>query len=128
MRKLTYMAALILGMSNIANATEPKHVYLCRSPLLAFDFWNALQDVAKKGIRLTPQIAEQICAGMRAGTEPQCLRIEANDLKPIASGWGGALALSDGKTKVWFHNPDSPGWVHPDMYIHFVNSLAPSSN
>jgi hypothetical protein len=30
--------------------------------------------------------------------------------------------MSDGKTKVWFHNPDTGGWVHPDYYVSFVNS------
>jgi hypothetical protein len=29
--------------------------------------------------------------------------------------------MSDGKTRVWFHNPDSGGWVHPDYYVAYVN-------
>lgn len=102
-----------------------KHIYLCRSPLLAFDFWNSLQDVQKKGITLTPEIAQQVCNGMKAGNEPQCIRVEVDQVKPIASGWGGALALTDGKTKIWFHNPDSGGWVHPDYYVYFVNLKKP---
>jgi len=50
---------------------------------------------------------------MKAGDAPQCIRVEVDQVKPIASGWGGALALTDGKTRIWFHNPDSDGWVHP---------------
>lgn len=54
---------------------------------------------------------------MKAGNEPQCIRVDGGDLKPIASGWQGALATSDGKTKMWFHNPDTLGWVHPHYYV-----------
>jgi hypothetical protein len=89
--------------------------------VLAFDFWRSLQEILGKGISLTPKIAEEICAGMKAGNEPQCIRVEADKLTPVASGWGGALAISDGKTNVWFHNPDSGGWVHPDHYVSYVN-------
>lgn len=99
-----------------------KHLYLRRSPVLAFDFWNSLQNIQKQGVTLTPKIAQEICDGMKAGQEPQCIRVDADEFKPVASGWGGALAMSDGKTKVWFHNPDSGGWVHPDYYVFFVNS------
>jgi hypothetical protein len=70
---------------------------------------------------MTPKIAQEICAGTKAGKESQCIRVEGDEFKPIASGWGGALALTDGKTKVWFHNPDGGGWVHPDYYVAFAN-------
>ena len=59
---------------------------------------------------------------MKAGRDPQCISVDADEFKPVASGWGGALSLSDGKTKVWFHNPDAGGWVHPDYYVYIVNS------
>jgi hypothetical protein len=32
------------------------------------------------------------------------------------------MAISDGKTKAWFHNPDTLGWIHPDYYVQFVNA------
>jgi hypothetical protein len=32
------------------------------------------------------------------------------------------LALTDGTTKVWFHGPDTLGWVHPEFYIGYANS------
>jgi hypothetical protein len=105
-----------------------KHMFVCRSPLLAFDFWSSLLSMQTKGVTVTPQIAEQICRGMKAGNEPQCIRIEANSFKPVASGSDGALAMSDGKTKIWFHNPDAGGWVHPDYYVWFVNTAAKPVN
>lgn len=35
---------------------DVKHMFLCRSPLLAFDFWQSLQDMQKQGVTLTAQI------------------------------------------------------------------------
>ena len=75
----------------------------------------------QQGVTVTPKIAEEVCRGMRAGEEPQCIRVDADIFRPVASGWGGALAMSDGKTSVWFHNPDTAGWIHPEYYISYVN-------
>lgn len=116
---LTAVALVLIALSGLAQA---KPVFVCRSPLLAFDFQKSLQELRAKRVNPTPQLAEQICDGMRAGTERQCRRIEVVELKPIAAGWGGALALSDQGTRVWFHNPDSGGWVAPDYYVWLVNS------
>jgi hypothetical protein len=114
--------ALMLPFSQISAETNRAHLYLCRSPLLAFDFWNTLLDIKTRGVTVTPKITEEVCNNMRAGKDPQCIRVEAETFKPISSGWGGALALTDGKTKVWFRNPDAGGWVHPDYYVTYVNS------
>lgn len=121
---LILAALLIFPILSMSAQDAHRHLYLCRSPLLAFDFWRSLHDLQEKGIKLTPEIAQEICSGMKAGREPQCIRIQvdARAVKPVASGWGGALALTDGKTRIWFHHPDSGGWVHPDYYIYFVNS------
>jgi len=118
---LIVIFALILCAPIIAQ-DHSRRIYLCRSPLLAFDFWNKLQDLKKQGVSVTREITQQVCDHMKAGTDPQCVYIEVAKFKPIASGWGGALALTDGKTKVWFHNPDSGGWVHPDYYVYLENS------
>ncbi|MEK0235704.1 hypothetical protein [Ralstonia pseudosolanacearum] len=117
-------ALFALGMSTLVKADDAtrKHLYVCRSPVLAFDFWNGLQEMQRKGVTVTPKIAQEVCNGIRAGDEPRCLRVEADGFKPVASGYGGAMAMSDGKTKVWFHNPDTLGWVHPDYYVQFVNA------
>lgn len=119
---LIVVLSVILPSLPVFAEENHKHLYLCRSPLLAFDFWRALQNIQEQGVTLTPKIAQEICNGMRAGQEPQCIRVEADNFKPVASGWGGALALTDGKNKVWFHNPDTGGWVHPDYYVSYVNS------
>jgi hypothetical protein len=114
---------LIVLLSLSISAEGPtNHLYLCRSPLLAFDFWGSLLNLQQQGVTITPKIAQEICDGMHAGLTPQCIRVDSDDFKPIASGSDGALAMTDGKTKTWFHNPDTLGWVHPDYYVLFVNS------
>jgi hypothetical protein len=124
MKRLIFIFLLCLVLPSVPVSAQGhrKHLYLCRSPLLAFNFWEALQNIQQQGVTLTPTIAQQICEGMKAGQDPQCIRVAVDEFKPVASGWGGALALTDGKTKVWFHNPDAGGWVHPDYYVSLVNS------
>lgn len=121
-----FLCAVLIALSGPTMATADeaarRHLYVCRSPVLAFEFWNALQDMQKKGVTLSPKIAQEVCSGMKAGEEPLCLRVEGTAFKPVSSGYGGAMAMSDGMTKVWFHNPDTLGWVHPDYYVQFVNS------
>lgn len=121
-KRLSIYLGVVLLCCVAFSQEHHKHIYLCRSPLLAFDFWNTLHDIQQKGVTMTPEIAQQVCNHMKAGGDPQCIRVEVDQVKPIASGWGGALALTDGKTRVWFHSPDSAGWVHPDYYVSFVNS------
>jgi len=116
------LLSLILLSLSVSAEQHQRHMYLCSSPLIAFDFWRSLQDIQKRGVTLTPKIVQEICDGMKNGQDPQCIRVDADEFKPIASGWGGALAMSDGKTRIWFHNPDSGGWVHPDYYVSFINS------
>ncbi len=116
------MVGLILPCLPASAEGKPKYLFLCRSPSLAYAFWSDLHDVQSKGVTLTPRIMEETCSGMKAGEDPQCIRVVSDEFKPVASGWGGALALTDGKTKVWFHEPDGGGWVHPDYYVRYVNS------
>lgn len=97
-------------------------VYLCRSPLLAYDFWNSLLSLEQQGVTITPTIAEQICNGMRAGHAPQCIRVVAAHFKPFASGWNGSLAMTDGNTRIWFHEPDGFGWIDSRYYINLLNA------
>jgi hypothetical protein len=124
MKRLISIAllSLILPSFGISVEGNRNHLFVCRSPLLAFDCWAALQNIQRQGVTLTPKIVEEVCNGMRAGQAPQCIRVEADAFKPVASGWGGALAITDGKTKLWFHNPDTGGWIHPDYYVSYVNS------
>lgn len=124
MKRLILIVLLSVIAPSLAISAEdaPNHLFVCRSPLLAFDFWRSLQNLQQQGVTVTPKIAQEICDGMRAGADPQCIRVEADEFKPVASGWGGALAITDGKTKIWFHNPDAGGWVQPDYYVYYVNS------
>jgi hypothetical protein len=117
---LGFVAILLLALR--ISAEKPTHLYLCRSPLLAFNFWEALLNLQHQGITVTPKITQEVCDGMRAGSEPQCIRAEGEDFKPVASGWGGTMAMTDGKTRIWFHNPDTAGWIHPDYYVSYVNA------
>jgi len=84
---------------------------------LAFDFWKSLLHSSQElKIKLTREIVAQIATGQN------CLRVDSEDLRPIKSGWGGALAVADGaRSPVYFHHPDTFGWVHPDYYIQYVN-------
>jgi hypothetical protein len=115
------LIALSIPVLATASDAGSRHLYVCRSPVLAFDFWNTLQEIQRKGVTVTPKMAQEVCDGMKAGADPQCIRIEGDDLRPVASGWQGAMAMTDGKTKVWFHNPDSLGWIDPVYYVTFVN-------
>ena len=113
--------SLIVPLLPVSAEGTQRHLYLCRSPLLAYDFWRSLLDIRQRGVTIMPQIVEQICDGMRAGSVRQCIRVNAAEFKPIASGWGGALQMTDGKTTVFFNHPDTGGWVHPDYYVSYVN-------
>ena len=120
-RLLTLGGLAVSGIfsGTAADAPIPAGMYVCRSPLLAFDFWNSLLHTSNDlKIKLTPNIVAQIAAGQN------CIRVVSDDLRPIKSGWGGALAMVDGdKTPVlpFFSQPDTFGWVHPDYYIKYVN-------
>ena len=101
-------------------------MYLCRSPLLAFDFWGKLADLQKEGVTITPKITQEICEGMKAGQDPRCIRVEGEDFKPV-SGDGRAMAMIDGKTEVWFHNPDA-GRMGPPGLLTCLTSIRGSGN
>jgi len=36
--------------------------------------------------------------------------------------------MTDGKTKISFHNPDAGGWVHADYYVSYVGSRRQDSS
>lgn len=96
-------------------------MYVCRSPLLAENFWSSLAHVTQDlKINLTPEITAQLAA------KQNCLGVVSDDLKPIQAGWGGSLALIDGgydKSPIYFHQPDGLGWVHPEYYVAYINVL-----
>ena len=116
----TLLLALLLFGALPLSAVEvagPTGMYVCRSPLLAFDFWGSVIHVSQElRIRLTRQIMAQLAA------DQKCVPVVSERLRPIKSSWGGALAVADGdKSPIFFHNPDTLGWVHPDYYVQYVN-------
>lgn len=127
MRRLLLISAAVMGLSMPAladgNGPPYDHLYLCRSPLLAHDFIGSVEEVANDGVAITDSVADQICNHMRAGSDPQCIRAEAKHFEAYGSGWDGMLEITDGTTKIWFHNPDSSGWISPDYYFHHQASL-----
>lgn len=118
-RVLVLVALASFGIlpSAAADASVPPGMYVCRSPLLAFDFWNSVLHLSQElKIKLTKEIVAQLAA------DQNCIRAASDNLRPIKSGWGGALAMADGdKSPVYFHHPDTFGWVHPDYYVQYVN-------
>ena len=115
--RLLVLIPLGISLCSEADAPLPVGVYVCRSPLLAFNFWESLLHVSQElKIKLTHDIVAQLAA------DQKCIRVSSENLRPIKSGWGGALALADGdKSPVYFHQPDTLGWVHPDYYVQYVN-------
>ncbi len=63
---------IALSVATAADA-ERRHLYVCRSPLLAFDFWNTLQDMHRQGVTVTSKIAQEVCDHMKAGDDRQCI-------------------------------------------------------
>ncbi|MCU6499570.1 hypothetical protein LPN04_17385 [Rugamonas sp. A1-17] len=121
--RVVLFLSTVFSLLSLAHAenTDLQTVFVCRSPLLAFDFWSKVQALRTQGIEVNRKIVRELCKGMHVGDSPQCLEVQFSGIKPVASGWGGALALADSGQRIWFHEPDSGGWVHPDYYIMIVN-------
>jgi len=81
-------------------------MFLCRSPVVANDFWSDLNSVSQAGVHLHRDIASEIAK------KHQCVFTGGTNLKPI-DFVAGELAITDGKTK---------GWADPHLYIMYVNS------
>jgi hypothetical protein len=45
MKHLTLILSLVMLSLPASAERDPKHLYLCRSPLLAFSFWGTLQNM-----------------------------------------------------------------------------------
>jgi hypothetical protein len=124
MRRLISIVALASMWTQLGGITRAwaDHIFLCRSPLLAYDFWNSLLAIQQQGVVVTSTIAAQICNGMKAGQDPQCISLVRAHFEPFASGWNGSLAITDEDTKIWFHEPDGFGWVDSRYYISRLNA------
>jgi hypothetical protein len=90
-------------------AASEAGMFLCPSPVIANDFWSALQTAKGTGINLNRELAASIAQKNR------CQFVAADNLKPI-DFVAGQLAITDGRVK---------GWASPQLYILYVNKLGP---
>lgn len=66
--KVRLAAVLVLALP--ISAEKPSHLYLCRSPLLAFNFWEALGNLKRQGITVTPKIAQRSATACEVAKTP----------------------------------------------------------
>jgi hypothetical protein len=97
-------AASVLAAVSVARAAEPG-MFLCRSPVVANDFWGDLVTAQQTGITLNRELAASVAR------KHQCPFVASATLKPI-DYVAGQLAITDGKLK---------GWAAPQLYILYVN-------
>jgi hypothetical protein len=95
---------LVLNVVSDARAAEPG-MFLCRSPVVANDFWTDLNTAKQTGIELNMELAGSIAR------KNACPFVASPHLKPI-DFVAGQLAITDGKIK---------GWAAPQLYIMYVN-------
>lgn len=102
-RQLYVLPCLALLISSGALA-EPG-MFLCRSPVVANDFWT---DLTGASVKLNMEIARTIAQ------KNGCPFVPSTNLKPI-DFVAGQMAITDGKVK---------GWAAPQLYIMYVNRPA----
>jgi hypothetical protein len=100
---LSLLPCLLL-ISSSAVAEQPG-MFLCRSPVVANDFWTDLNQAAGAGVKLNMEIARNIAQ------KNSCPFVPSPNLKPI-DFVAGQMAITDGKVK---------GWATPQLYIMYVN-------
>jgi hypothetical protein len=103
MKLLAAVVAIMLPAS--AACAAGVGMFLCRSPVVANDFWNGLVTAQQTGVQVNRDIAASIAR------KNGCEFIASEHLKPI-DYVAGQLAITDGKIK---------GWASPQLYILYVN-------
>jgi hypothetical protein len=102
------LSALVAGaallVSTATHGAEPG-MFLCRSPVVANDFWTDLNQAAVAGVKLNMEIA--IGIAQKNG----CPFVPSPNLKPV-DFVAEQMAITDGKIK---------GWAAPQLYIMYVN-------
>jgi hypothetical protein len=102
--KRTALALAIVLWPELASASD-SGMFLCRSPVVANDFWNDIMSAQQLGIKLSKEQLSAL-AGKNA-----CPFIASSTLKPV-DFVAGQLAITDGRIK---------GWASPQLYILCVN-------
>lgn len=82
-------------------------MFLCRSPVVANDFWTDLNQAAGAGVKLNMNLARNIAQ------KNGCPFVSSSNLKPV-DFTARQMAITDGKVK---------GWAAPQLYIMYVNRL-----
>ena len=103
MRLLAVLFASIILIST-AHATGTG-MYLCRSPVVAGDYWNDLTTAGGTGLQFTDAIVASIAA------KNGCAFAGSSKLKPI-NYVAGMFEMTDGHFK---------GWAAPQPYILYIN-------
>jgi hypothetical protein len=102
--RFVVLAAFSIFISTSAFASEAG-MFLCRSPVVAGDFWNDLLAAQQAGVKLNREIA--VGTAQKNG----CQFVAGNNLKPT-NFVAGELAITDGTVT---------GWAAPQLYIMYVN-------
>lgn len=107
-RIASFLAVILISLSPLGARAQQRGMFLCASPLIANNFWGDLISAHNLGINLTYAIASQIAA------KDQCTRVDSDNLKAVRAGWGGMLALTNGRFT---------GWANPQYYVLYTNNL-----
>lgn len=108
MRLLIWLPLLWLCCGTGQSFANGAGMFLCRSPVVANDFWTDLNQAAGAGVRLNMEIARNIAE------KNGCPFVSSSNLKPV-DFVAGQMAITDGKVK---------GWAAPQLYIMYVNRPA----
>lgn len=90
--------------ASMAHANE-EGMYLCKTPEIAGNLWNAANHASSLGIRLKKDVLDDIA------TKFSCSYEVSPSMKPV-SYESDMLEIRDGKIR---------GWVHIQFYIYYVN-------
>lgn len=82
-------------------------MFLCRSPVVAGDFWNGLMTARNAGVTLNREIAASIAR------KHGCVFVASPALRPI-NYVSGEMEITGGRFN---------GWAAPQLYIIYVNEV-----
>ena len=93
-------------------------IYLCMSPLSAYQFWQEVKSAQGMGVKLKAADFERIAKKQSdKNGVPTCFwQQSARELKPIYADAEGMMVLTDGRIK---------GWVTPQYYVYYINNPPP---
>jgi hypothetical protein len=99
------LALLWLCCGTAQSYADGAGMFLCRSPVVANDFWTDLNQAAGAGVKLNAEIARNIAQ------KNSCPFVSSPNLKPV-DFVAGQMAITDGKIQ---------GWAAPQLHIMYVN-------